>query len=114
MDQSSRRCHRAAARFPAALNAGIHYERGQRLERAGQFDGAEAEYEEATTRYHTSTALHLRLAVAAFKAGDIRKSAEELESMAGREVPKDMTADARWIQDQFEKLIKAQKNTAPQ
>src|SRR6266853_3396325 len=100
----------AFVRFPAALWAGIHYERGQRFERAGKNDLAVMEYEEASRRYHTSTELHLRLAIAAFKAGDIKKSAQELDSLSGREVPKDMATEARWLENQFEKLTKAQKN----
>jgi len=100
----------AFVRFPAALWAGVHYERGQRLERAGKNDLAVAEYEEASRRYHTSTKLHLRFAVAAFKAGDIQKSAHELESLSGREVSRDEATEAQWLGDQFQRLMKAQNN----
>jgi TolA-binding protein len=91
----------AFVRFPAALRAGVNYERAQTHERSGQYTLAVAEFEEAARRYPDSTELKLHLAIAAYKAGDTMKSARVLDSLAGRQIPKSMASDARWLEQQF-------------
>ena len=102
----------AFIRFPAAAKAGVHFERGVRWERADDFGKAVQEYEVARANRPASVKIGVRLAYVAFKSGDVRKSVEVMNSLAGSKVDKDEARDAHWLEQQFDATIKKARETS--
>jgi tetratricopeptide (TPR) repeat protein len=83
----------AVTKFPQALKAGIAFAKGEKAEKAGQYEAAFNYYFEAMDTYRDSTQLLARIALSGYKAGDYDAAALYINKIAGREVSKTLAAE---------------------
>jgi hypothetical protein len=99
----------AFVRFPAVLQAGVAYERGQRAERASRYPTAEAEYRKVVQRYPDSTHALARLAVAACRAGDVLTALTTMQKLDGRKADKDTIEELSQAQEALRQRLSGGK-----
>lgn len=93
----------AIAQFPAALAAGIAFERGHRAETTGDFSVALNEYAKVVRQFPNSTLALARMGLAAFHAGEYQVAAKAFDTIHGREASADI---AREVNDAIEQMKK--------
>jgi len=80
----------AFARFPAAVRAGVAFERGQRAEEQINYDAAEEEYRKVVAQYPDSTEPLARLAICQCKTLNVMEIGGTLKRLEGREMSKEL------------------------
>lgn len=75
----------ALIRFPATLQAGVHYEKGLRAEQETLFKTAAEHYEQAVDRFPDSTLILSKLFLAYFANGQVNEAYQTFDLIAGRE-----------------------------
>ncbi len=83
----------ALAKTPASLVASIAFERGQRAEADGNYGTAAKEYAKAVEKFPDSISAVARLGIAQYRAGDHDAAAQTLDSLAGRQAPKELMTE---------------------
>jgi hypothetical protein len=94
----------AIARFPAAISAGVAFERGKRAEATGAFPAAVAEYEKVVRQFPNSTLALAREGIAAFHAGEYRVAVDAFDAIGGRKASPDIVREVNDTIDQMKKL----------
>ncbi len=99
----------AFTKFPAALRAGIAYDRGQKAEASGKYALAETNYLIASKQYPDSLTTRGRVAVTAFDAGDYGTAADMLDSLANKDMDKDEADELNALGDKIDAKLKELK-----
>ncbi len=71
-------------RVPAAISAGVAFQRGLDDERQGRYTDAEREYRAVVNAFPDSTEAMARLGIAACHVGDLRAAAVAFQSIEGK------------------------------
>ena len=79
----------ALIKFPAALRTDIAFERGHRLEKAGNYAGAAAQYAQVIQQYPKFNNALARYAISTYRAGQTSRAIMALDKLRGRELPTD-------------------------
>ncbi len=103
----------AFTQFPAALSAGVAFERGRNAEKEGKYQDAEGYYRRTLSLFPRSTLALARTGIAAYHAGDMETALEDLQKVAGREVSKELADEVnsiiQEIDTQVEEYERSQK-----
>jgi tetratricopeptide (TPR) repeat protein len=83
----------ALTRFPATLQAGVAFERGQQAEQEGKYLTAMKEYRVAADKFSDSTLALGRLYITYYHNGKLQESEELLKKLGGRELDNKSLAD---------------------
>jgi hypothetical protein len=98
----------AMARFPAALESGIAFERGRRAEAAGNYTAATIEYRRVAERFPDSMSVLVRLGVSEYRAGNVPQAVLVLNRLSGRSGDEDAVHEVNQVMDEIEQRLDKQ------
>jgi hypothetical protein len=96
----------AFMKFPESLSAGVAFERGQRAEKAGNFQEAIKEYKIAKKKFEYSTMITGRIGISMYKDGDFSQAITVLNTLVGKEVNKELVKEVNSAFDDMEAKYK--------
>jgi hypothetical protein len=87
----------ALTRLPGSMLGAVAFERGQRAEAQGNYNGASAEYRKAADAFPGATLPMARLGIVRYQAGDHSEAARIFSYLAGRKSDPNLTAEVNGV-----------------